>query len=518
MLFEELVTTSAAVGSTSSRLAKSQALADLLVRLAPDEVEPTIGFLVGEPRQGRIGIGWKTIQAAQAATDRSPEASLEVLEVDAAITALGGLSGPGSGTARIELLGDVFGRATADEASFLSRLLGGELRQGANAGVMLDAVAKASGIPATVVRRAVMLGGRLDTTARLALTEGRAAVEAVGLEVGRALQPMLASTAASVTEAVEAIGEASVEWKLDGIRIQVHKSGDEVRIFTRNLNDITERLGEVVAVVRGLPADSLVLDGEALVVDATGRPVAFQDTASRVGADAERTEAVLPHFFDLVHVDGRDLVDEPLSVRAAELERVAGDWRIPGTVTADPDAGEAVLVDALAAGHEGVVVKGVGSAYEAGRRGKAWRKVKPVHTLDLVVLAVEWGYGRRTGWLSNLHLGARADDGSGFVMVGKTFKGMTDELLRWQTQRFQELAVREEPWTGPQTGTVWVRPEQVVEIALDGAQRSTTYPGGVALRFARVLRYREDKDAADADLLSAVQALVAGTPVADPEA
>ncbi|CAN5586566.1 ATP-dependent DNA ligase [soil metagenome] len=488
MLFAELVTTSTAVGATSSRLAKSQALADLLVRLAPDEIEATVGFLVGEPHQGRVGIGWKTIQSAMAATDRAEVATLEVGEVDQAITTLAALSGPGSGTARIELLGNVFGRATADEASFLARLLGGELRQGANAGVMTDAVAKASGIPATVVRRSVMLGGRLDATARVALTEGREGVEAVGLEVGRAHQPMLASTAASVTEAVEAIGGSSVEWKLDGIRIQAHKDGNEVRIYTRNLNDITERLAEVVAIVRGLPADTLVLDGEALVVDLAGRPVAFQDTASRVSADAERTEAVLPHFFDVVHVDGRDLIDEPLSVRRAELERVAGPWRIPGTVTADPVAAEAVLVDALAAGHEGVVVKGISSKYEAGRRGKAWRKVKPVHTLDLVVLAVEWGYGRRTGWLSNLHLGARADDGDGFVMVGKTFKGMTDELLRWQTERFQALAVREEPWTGPQTGTVWVRPKQVVEIALDGAQRSTTYPGGVALRFARVLR------------------------------
>ncbi|MCU1497561.1 MAG: ATP-dependent ligase [Acidimicrobiales bacterium] len=510
MLFGELVTTSAAVGATSSRTAKSQALADVLVRLDALEIEAAIGFLVGEPRQGRVGIGWKTIQAASGGQPPAPEPSLTIAEVDTAITTLAALSGPGSGTARIDLLADVFGRATKEESSFLARLLGGELRHGALAGVMTDAVAKASGIPSAVVRRAVMLGGRLDTTARLALTEGRAAVESVGLEVGRALQPMLASTAASATEAVDAMGEVSVEWKLDGIRIQVHKAGDVVRIYTRNLNDITERLGEVVDVVRSLPADALVLDGEALVVDPAGRPVAFQDTASRVGTDAGHAASVLPHFFDLVHVDGRDLIDEPLSARRAELERVAARWRIPGVVTDDPATAEAVLTEALAAGHEGVVVKAIGSAYEAGRRGKAWRKVKPVHTLDLVVLAVEWGYGRRTGWLSNLHLGARADDGSGFVMVGKTFKGMTDELLRWQTERFQALAVREEPWTGPRTGTVWVRPEQVVEIALDGAQRSTTYPGGVALRFARVLRYREDKGPEDADLLSAVHALVAG--------
>lgn len=508
MLFAEVVATSAAVGATSSRTAKSQALADLLVRLEPAEVAPAVGFLVGELRQGRVGTGWKTLRNAADGVVAAAEPSLTIGEVDEAFTTLAGLSGPGSGTARIELVAGLLARATADEGSFAVRLLGGELRQGALAGVMTDAVAKASGIPATVVRRAVMLGGRLDATAVIALTEGRAGLEAVGLTVGRPVQPMLASTAASVTEAVESIGEASVEWKLDGIRIQVHRHGDDVAVYTRNLNEITERLPELVAVVRSLPATDLVLDGEALVVDDAGRPVMFQDTAGRVGTEgAVDAAAVLPHFFDVLHVDGRDLVDEPLSVRRAELERVAGDHRIPGTVTADAAEGEAVLVDALAAGHEGVVVKGLGSPYEAGRRGKAWRKVKPVHTLDLVVLAVEWGYGRRTGWLSNLHLGARADDGSGFVMVGKTFKGMTDELLRWQTERFLALAEREEPWTGPQTGTVWVRPEQVVEIGLDGVQRSTKYPGGVALRFARVLRYRHDKDPGDADRISTVRAL-----------
>ncbi|HEX2578427.1 MAG TPA: ATP-dependent DNA ligase [Aquihabitans sp.] len=509
MRFAEVVATSAAVGATSSRAAKAQALGDLLVQLEPLEVEAAVGFLVGEPRQGRVGIGWKTLQAASDGRGPATEPSLEVAEIDAAVTTLADLAGPGSGGARIALLGDLFARATADEASFLARLLGGDLRQGALEGVMTDAVAKASGIPATVVRRAVMFGGRLDTTALLALTGGREALEALGLQVGRPVQPMLASTAATVTEAVEAAGESSVEWKLDGIRIQVHRRGDDVSVYTRNLNDITDRLPELVAVVRSLPATDLVLDGEALVLDAEGRPVMFQDTAGRVGT-VGGTAAVLPHFFDVLHVDGRDLVDEPLAARQEELARVAGDHRVPGVVTDDPAAGEAVLAEALAAGHEGVVVKAAASAYEAGRRGKAWRKVKPVHTLDLVVLAVEWGYGRRTGWLSNLHLGARADDGSGFVMVGKTFKGLTDELLRWQTERFLGLAEREEPWTGPQTGTVWVRPEQVVEIALDGVQRSTRYPGGVALRFARVLRYRDDKDPADADRISTVQAMVPG--------
>ena len=508
MLFADIVATSMAVAATASRTAKSAALAGLLGRAEPEEVEVAVGFLIGEPHQGRIGIGWRTLAAAE--RPPSDEPTLTVAEVDDAITRLGALSGPGSATARKDLLGHLFSRATEDEARFLARLLGGELRQGALAGVMADAVAKAAGVPTAAVRRAVMLGGRLDTTARLALADGLAGLESVHLEVGRPVQPMLASTAATVTEAVEALGDCSVEWKLDGIRIQAHRDGDAVTLYTRNLNDITARLPEVADVVRSLPATSLVLDGEALVLGDDGRPVMFQDTAGRVSADG-RVEAVLPHFFDVIHVDGVDLVDEPLSVRIAELERVAGPWRIPGTVTADPAAAEAVLRDSLAAGHEGVVAKDLSSPYEAGRRGKAWRKIKPVHTFDLVVLAVEWGSGRRTGWLSNLHLGARADDGSGFVMVGKTFKGLTDEVLRWQTERFLALAEREEPWGDrPQSGVVWVRPEQVVEIALDGVQRSTRYPGGIALRFARVVRYRSDKDPADADLLSSLTAMLPG--------
>ncbi len=421
-------------------------------------------------------------------------------DVDQAFTTLAGLAGPGSGTARTTLLSDLLGRATEAEAAFLAQLFGGEVRHGALAGVMADAVAKAAGVPAAVVRRAVMLGGDLGRSATVALTEGRAGLEATGLEVGRPVQPMLASTAATVAAAVEAIGASSVEWKLDGIRIQVHRRGDRGRRVhpqpqrhhheaPRGGGGGPQPAGRVGRARRRGPGGGRQ----------AGRPVMFQDTAGRVGAEGERAEAVLPHFFDVLHVDGRDLIDLPLAQRIDELERVAGAHRIPGTRTDDPAEGETVLDAALHAGHEGVVVKDLASPYLAGRRGKAWRKVKPVHTLDLVVLAVEWGYGRRTGWLSNLHLGARADDGSGFVMVGKTFKGLTDDLLRWQTERFLGLAEREEPWTGPQTGVVWVRPEQVVEIAVDGVQRSTRYPGGVALRFARVLRYREDKDAADAD-------------------
>ena len=514
MRFIDVVSTSQAVADVSGRSAKRDLLAALLTRAQPDEVTPVIGFLVGEPRQGRIGVGWQTITSAEQPPVAEP--TVTVAEVDALLTELAATAGAGSVARKQGLLGAVLRRTTGAEAAFLVQLVGGGLRQGALAGVMTDAVATASAIPATVIRRAIMLGGRLDTVARLALTEGRDAVEAVSLEVGRPLQPMLASPSASVTEAVADLGEAAVEWKLDGIRIQVHRVDDEVTVYTRNLNDITDRSPDVVKIVRSLPASHLVLDGEVLVVDpGTGHPVAFQDSASELRSDGGRGGVVRPAFFDVLHVDGRDLIDEPLAVRRQFLAEITGEWMIPGTITDDADTAEAVLESALASGHEGVVVKGVGSPYEAGRRGKAWRKVKPVHTLDLVVLAVEWGHGRRTGWLSNLHLGAPAVDGTdGFVMVGKTFKGLTDDLLRWQTERFLDLAEREEPWAGPQTGVVWVRPEQVVEIALDGVQRSTRYPGGVALRFARVLRYRDDKPPAEADPITTVQAMLAsGAPV-----
>jgi DNA ligase-1 len=515
VLLADVVATSAAVAATSGRSAKRDALAALLAELAPDEVVPAVGFLTGEVRQGRIGVGWRTIQAAERAPADAP--SLTIAQVDDHLDQLAGLSGAGSSSARVDLVADLLARSTAEEGRFLRALLGGELRQGALAGVMTDAVATAAGVPATVVRRALMLGGRLDVIARIALTEGRPGLEAVQLEVGRPVQPMLASTAASVTAALADLGEAAVEWKLDGIRLQVHRDGDDVRLYTRNLNDITDRLPQVVDLVRTFPAERLVLDGEALVVDdSSGRPVAFQDSASEIRTDGGRGRTVLPFFFDVVHVDGTDVIDEPLRRRRELLAEIAGASTIPGTITDDPDTGEAVLESALAAGHEGVVVKGVDSSYEAGRRGKAWRKVKPVHTLDLVVLAAEWGHGRRRGWLSNLHLGARAvdggspDDRDGFVMVGKTFKGLTDELLRWQTERFLAIVDHQDEWDGPQTGVAWLRPEVVVEIALDGVQRSTRYPGGVALRFARVLRYRDDKPPAEADPITAVQAMLHG--------
>lgn len=514
MRFVDVATTSDSLAATSARSEKSAMLAGLLSRADPSEVEAIVGFLTGEPRQGRIGVGWRTLQKAADGRTPATAPTLEVADVDALLTALDGLSGPGSSTERTRLLGDLFDRATDAEIAFLFRLFGGDLRQGALGGVMTDAVAKAAGVPVAAVRRAVMLGGRLDRIAHIAAAEGRAGLDAVRLTIGTGLQPMLASTAASATEAVAELGAVAVEWKLDGIRIQVHRSGDDVRVFSRNLNDITERVPEVVAVTRSLPATVLAIDGEALVVDADGRPALFQDTAAQVDADGARA-LLRPFFFDLLHVDGDDLLDEPLTERRRRLGELAGEWQVPGTVTDDPATAEAVLDDALARGHEGVVVKAAGSRYEAGRRGKAWRKVKPVHTLDLVVLAVEWGYGRRTGWLSNLHLGARLPDADrtssgGFVMVGKTFKGLSDEVLSWQTDRFLGIAVDFEHGPDARHGTVTVRPEQVVEIAVDGVQRSTRYPGGVALRFARVVAYRDDKDAADADPIDVVQALLPG--------
>jgi DNA ligase-1 len=500
----DVVAASDAATATSSRTAKAEALAALLARLRADEVEPVIGWLTGEARQGRIGIGWATVAKLESAPAAEP--SLTVADLDTALDQVAVTTGSGSVARRNAILQGLLQRATAAETDFLRRLLIGELRQGALEGVMVDAIARASEVPATVVRRAHMLGGRLGPTARLALFDGRAALEAVGLEVGRAVRPMLASTAPNVADAMAELAPASVEWKLDGARIQVHRRGDEVVVFTRNLNDVTSRLPEVVEAARALPVESVVLDGETLMMDEEGRPRSFQDSMSRFGADEERTassgEVVLrPWFFDVLHVDGEDLLDLPLRERLARLDAIAPALRIPGRVTDDPAEAVAIQTEALDAGHEGVMVKAADSPYQAGRRGKAWRKVKPVHTLDLVVLAVEWGSGRRRGWLSNLHLGARDPDG-GFVMVGKTFKGLTDALLTWQTE---QLLARE---TSRDRHVVHVRPELVVEIALDGVQRSTRYPGGVALRFARVVRYREDKDPAEADLISTVQAML----------
>lgn len=503
--FADVVATAATVSAASGRNAKKAGLAELLARLEPDEIVPVIGFVVGAPRQGRIGIGWAAVRDLD--VEPAPVPSLTVAEVDAAFDALAATTGPGSQTARRVLLEELFARATREEVDLLARLFVGEIRTGALAGVVTDAVAAAADIPATRVRRAVMFAGDLGAVARLALVEGVEAVTAVTLEPLRAVQPMLASTSGSVAEALEDVGTASVEWKLDGARIQVHRVGGEVRVFTRNLNDVTDRVPEVVEVARGFAAESFVLDGEVIgFLGPDPSHQAFQDTMSRFGRDdaASNPTRLAPYFFDVLHLDGHDLVDEPLSTRRERLAQLAGPTTVPFELTADPEVAEAVLTEALERGHEGVVVKAADSVYEAGRRGRSWRKVKPVHTLDLVVLAAEWGHGRRTGWLSNLHLGALDPEAGEFVMVGKTFKGLTDDLLAWQTRRFEELAEHRTP------STVRVRPEQVVEVAVDGAQASTRYAGGVALRFARVVRYRPDKTAEEADTIGSVRALLPG--------
>ncbi|HEU5449436.1 MAG TPA: ATP-dependent DNA ligase [Acidimicrobiia bacterium] len=518
MLLAEVVEASARVAATPARSAKIAALADVLRRLAPDEVEPAVGFLVGEPRQGRIGVGWATVAKGIAArrsgseTPEEPEEPITLTDLDQVLQQLEGTTGSGSVGARGALLDSLLARATTAEMDFIADLLTGGLRQGALGGVMAEAVAKAAEVPATVVRRACMLAGDLGHAAAIALSEGRAGLEAVGLEVLRPIGPMLASTAPDVAAAIKDLGLASVEWKLDGIRLQIHKQGDDVRIFTRNLNDITDRMPEVVEVIRGLAAEQLVLDGEGLTLTEDLRPQPFQDVMSRVGRrTGEPIASVGAHFFDCLHLDGEDLLDRPLLERLEALEQVAGPLRIPGQVTDDPAVAEEVLQASLAAGHEGVVLKGASSPYEAGRRGKSWRKVKVARTFDLVVLGAEWGHGRRKGWLSNLHLGARDPANGEFIMVGKTFKGLTDASLAWQTERFLELETHREGIT------VFVRPEQVVEIALDGVQTSTRYPGGLALRFARVKRYRDDKPPAEADTIDSLRLLL-GRPDANDEA
>ena len=500
LLLAELVATSRLVAGSPGRTAKVEAIAELLRRAPEDERGIAAGLLANEPRQGRIGIGWGTL--ADIETSAAGEPALTISDVARALDELAGLGGGGSQAARRALLSDLYARATADEQAMLRSILLGDLKQGALAGVVLDAVARGSQTAPTLVRRARMLGGSLAETVAIAFAEGDAGLAAVGLRVGRAIEPMLAATAKDVGHALAAVGLASIERKLDGARIQVHRLGDEIAIFTRNANEMSQRVPELIAAARALPADLFVLDGEALALAADGRPLPFQQTMARFGSEAGAASGVtlVPFFFDCLHLDGEDLLDAPLAERLTRLERAAPERRVHAIQTASAAEGEAFLAESLALGHEGVMVKALDSPYAAGRRGSQWRKVKPVHTLDLVVLAAEWGHGRRTGSLSNLHLGARGPDG-GFVMVGKTFKGLTDELLAWQTR---ELLARERSRDGI---TVNVRPELVVEIALDGVQASRRYPGGVALRFARVRGYRPDRTPADADTIETVQAL-----------
>jgi ATP-dependent DNA ligase I len=505
VLLSDLVATSEAVAGTSSRTAKIELVAAALGRLAPDEVPAGVAYLAGDLRQRQIGVGWALLRDPPAPT---VVPTLTVGEVDRACERIGALAGPGSINERKRLLANLMGRATATEQRFLQRLLVGELRQGALEGVMLEAVARAAGVPSRDLRRAAMLAGDLGAVAAAALDEGGAAALAgFRLQVGRPLAPMLAQTAEDPEGALAKVGPAAIEWKIDGARSQIHRSGDDVAIFTRTLDDITGRMPEVVEIVRGLPGHDAVLDGEVIALRPDGRPFPFQTTMSRVGARRGSDELraaipLTPFVFDVLHLDGEDVLDRPLTERLAALDLAVPEaWRVPRLLDASPAAAVDFLDDAVARGHEGAMVKSLSAPYEAGRRGAGWLKVKPAHTFDLVVLAAEWGHGRRRGWLSNLHLGARDPANGGFVMLGKTFKGLTDELLAWQTTRFLELEIARDEWT------VYVRPEQVVEIAFDGVQTSPRYPGGVALRFARVKRYRDDKPASEANTIDEIKAI-----------
>jgi DNA ligase 1 len=507
VLLIDVAATSRRVGDTAARRAKVASLAELLTRARPNArlIEIIVSWLSGDLPQRQIGVGWAALRSLPPA---ATQPSLTVVAVDAMFSEIGAIVGKGSQARRTERLAALFSAATDIEQTFLRRLLSGELRQGALTGVMADAVAAATGIAPAAVRRAAMLGGDLPAVAAAGLTGGVVALDAFTLQVGRPVGPMLAQTATSVADALEKLGGTAIfEAKLDGARVQIHRAGDEVTVYTRSLDDVTARLPEVVEATRALPVDELIADGEVIALTPANRPQPFQVTASRFGrsvdiAAARAAQPLSVFFFDMLRCDGVDLLDAPTSERIAELDRrVPARHRVDRLITADPAAAAGFLETTLAAGHEGVMAKSPTAPYEAGRRGAGWLKVKPVHTLDLVVLAAEWGSGRRRGKLSNIHLGARDPAGGGFVMLGKTFKGMTDATLDWQTKRFLDLAL------GPADGPVVpVRPEQVVEIAFDGVQRSTRYPGGLALRFARVVRYRDDKSPAEADTIDTVRA------------
>jgi DNA ligase-1 len=504
-LLASLVETSRRVAETPGRLAKVDSLAALLRGLAPEEIETVVAFLTGETRQGRLGIGYATLQKLREGAAARP--SLTVGQVDTALESIGAVGGKGSTSERMRRLRELFGRATDPEQEFLTRLLAGGLRQGALEGVVLDAVACAAGVSIAAVRRASMFAGDIRRVAAAVLTGGAVALERFGLRVLQPVQPMLAATADDVASALSQLGGAALEWKIDGARVQVHKAGDEVRVFTRNLNDVTEAMPEVVEAVRGTTAERLILDGEAIALRTDGTPHPFQVTMRRFGRrlDVAAMRETLPlsvFFFDCLLRDEEVLVDRPARERFAALSHTLPQaLAVPRLVTDQPAAARAFYEDALHRGHEGVMAKAIDAPYEAGNRGASWLKIKRVHTLDLIVLAAEWGSGRRRGWLSNLHLGARDPSSGAFVMLGKTFKGMTDEMLEWQTR---ELLARE---IGRDAYTVHVRPELVVEIAFNDLQASPHYRGGLALRFARVRGYRPDKKPEEADTIDTVRAI-----------
>ena len=561
MLLSEVAATSAEVAATPGRKDKVDKIAGLLARVPAGEVPIAVAFLSGDLIQRQIGVGYAALiglpdqetagalavesewagslanepaaaeEAAAAvgvvtagvvaAGGAAGRAALTLAQVDAAFEAIGARAGQGSAAVRRALLADLIGRATESERQFLFRLLAGDLRQGALEGVMTEAVAKAAGVPISEVRRAHQLRGSLPDVARTALAAARAegsqqdvirALRAFTLQVGQPVRPMLAASAPSIGAALERICPAALEWKIDGIRVQLHRSGQRVRVFTRTLDDITERVPELVEMTLATDADSAVIDGEAVALQPDGRPHPFQVTSARVASHSSNSVPLTAFMFDLLHADGEDLIDRPGEERFERLAAIAPpEALIPRTVTSDPARAADFFTAALARGHEGVVVKSPQAPYRAGRRGSDWIKVKPRTTLDLVILAAEWGHGRRSGWLSNLHLGARDPETGGFVMLGKTFKGLTDAMLAWQTRELLARAIspadREDGQRARPFGVVRVRPELVAEIAFDGVQASSRYPGGVALRFARVLRYRDDKRADEADTIDTVRAL-----------
>ncbi|MHB8813780.1 MAG: ATP-dependent DNA ligase [Steroidobacteraceae bacterium] len=512
-LLAELVSASSRVSGTSSRLAKVREIAAVLAKLAGEEIGIGVSYLAGELPQGRIGVGFAALQAAVAASGQPPEEpSLSIVDTDRRVTQLAGVRGSGSATRRSAVLSDLFSRTTAEERTFLLRLLVGELRQGALAGMMIDAIAATSGVSVAQVRRAAMYCGSLGETALVARTEGARGLDRFQLKIFSPVAPMLAQTAANVDEALAELGggEIALEWKLDGARVQAHKAGEQVRLYTRTLNEVTDALPEIVAAVRTLPAQALVLDGEAIAYDSSGRPHPFQVTMRRFGRRlrVEKLLTELPvraYFFDCLRVDERSLADRPLRERSEALAAVVPERaRVPRIITASAPEARAFYDAALAAGHEGLMAKSLDSPYEAGNRGAGWLKIKRAHTLDLVVLAAEWGHGRRTGKLSNLHLGALDRATGAYVMLGKTFKGLTDAMLEWQTRELLARESHRDRWT------VYVRPDLVVEIAFSDLQASSRYPGGIALRLARVKRYRDDKRAEDADDMDAVRKIFAG--------
>jgi DNA ligase-1 len=505
MLLAHLVETSERVGATNSRLSKIDALADLLKAAAADEVEAVVAFLSGTPRQGRIGIGSAAIRSA-ADIPAADASTLEIHDVDDAFSVVSSVAGKGAVGERVRRLRELFSKATGSEQRFLRKMLFGELRQGALEGVLLEAVARAASLDPATVRRAAMIVGDLGSVARGALTGGKAALAAMSVQIMQPLQPMLAESAETIEAALDELGDAGLEYKLDGARVQLHKAGDEVRVFSRTLQDVTGSVPEIVSIVRSLPARELILDAEVIALRPDARPHPFQVTMRRFGRkrDVGRLQAELPltpFLFDCLLVDGSVLLDEPQERRVAALHEVAAAFAVPRIARPTAAAANTFFTEAMTRGHEGLMAKALTSPYAAGRRGAAWLKIKAVHTLDLVVLAAEWGHGRRRGWLSNLHLGARDPDTASFVMLGKTFKGMTDEMLTWQTEKLLALEV------GRDAYTVHVRPELVAEVAFNDLQTSPVYPGGLALRFARVKRYRLDKSAAEADTIQTVRAL-----------